>query len=353
MKKLILIIFVGLLFQPVYSQSNIVEFLKAGKEDANVLFNAYLDPYAVAFGDGLNNGWYNSAATHKLFGIDLTISVSAIQVPTGSTTFDLNSIGLTKLTLADPTNHIAPTIAGKDINGPALQLNDDNGNPIATFNSPNGIGLDVFPVPMAQIGFGLLPHTDVIGRFIPDRKYSYNGDQMKLGFWGVGVKHNFTEWFPFLKALPFDASLFGSYSNVNAQSLLNINPNDYATGNVRITFGDNLGQMLKLNTITTKFGLVVSKKLAFLTLFGGIGQSTSESTIDLIGKYVIVTTVNVGGVEITDKENLDNPIALKFETKNISLDAGLKIKLAFLSIFGSVNKAEYVSYNTGVSFTVR
>jgi len=353
MKKLILIVFAGFLFQTAQSQSNIVEFLKGGKNDANALFKAYLDPYAIALGDGLNNGWYNSAATHKLFGIDLSISISAMQIPSISTTFDLNSIGLTKLTLADPNNHIAQTIAGKNVAGPTLQLKDENGNPIASFNSPNGLGLDIFPVPMAQVGFGLLPHTDVVGRFIPEKKYNYNGDKMKLGFWGIGVKHNFTKWFPGLKALPFDASLFGSFSEVNAQSALDINPNDYSTGNVTIAFDETLGQTLKLNTITTKFGLVVSKKLAFITVFGGIAQSTSESTIDLIGNYIVETKVNVGGVEFTDKENLDNPIALKFETKSISMDAGLRINLSFVNVFGSINKAEYTSYNAGVSLTVR
>ena len=48
-------------------------------------------------GDGLNNGWYNSAKTHKLFGFDFNISVSAIQIPKSETTFDLNTLGLTNL----------------------------------------------------------------------------------------------------------------------------------------------------------------------------------------------------------------------------------------------------------------
>lgn len=206
---------------------------------------------------------------------------------------------------------------------------------------------------MAQIGFGLLPHTDIIGRFVPEMKYDNSGDEMKIGFWGVGVKHNFKEWIPVLKSLPFDASLFGSYSEVNAQSEMSFDPDNFSDGNVRVTFAADPNQLLKFNTKTNKFGLILSKKFGVLTVFGGIGQSKSETNVDLLGKYVIETTVSAGGTTVVNKENLDDPIDLTFESKNISLDAGLRLKLAFFSLYGSVNKAEYTSYNAGLSFGFR
>jgi len=352
MKKLILLVCAGLLSQITFSQSNVVEFLKGGKADANALAGAYLNPYALALGDGLNNGWYNSAATHKLFGFDFSINVSAIQIPNEATTFDLNALGLTRLALEDPSKHIAPTVAGADVDGPRLLVRE-NGKTIASFNTPPGAGLDIVPVPMAQIGFGLLPHTDFIGRFVPEMKYDNDGDEMKIGFWGIGVKHNFKEWIPVLKALPFDASIFGSYSAVNAQSELSLDPNDFSDGNVRVTFGADQNQMLKINTKTSKFGLVLSKKLGVLTVFGGIGQSKSETTIDLLGKYVVETTYNINGTDIVTKDNLDDPIDLTFDSTNISMDAGLRLKLMGFSLYGSINKAEYTSYNAGLSFGFR
>jgi hypothetical protein len=352
MKRLILLVWAGLFFHIAFSQSNVVEFLKAGKSDANSLVRAYLNPYALALGDGLNNGWYNSAATHKLFGFDFSINVSAIQIPNEATTFDINALGLTRLTLEDPSKHIAPTVAGTDVDGPRLLVRE-NGKTIASFNTPPGAGLDIIPVPMAQIGFGLLPHTDVIGRFVPEMKYDNEGDEMKIGFWGIGVKHNFKEWIPVLKALPFDASIFGSYSAVNAQSELSLDPNDFSDGNVRVTFGTDTNQMLKFNTKTSKFGLVLSKKIGVLTVFGGIGQSKSETTIDLLGKYVVETTLNVDGTNIVTKDNLDDPIDVTFDSTNLCVDAGLRLKLAFFSLYGSINKAEYTSYNAGVSLGFR
>lgn len=352
MKKMILVICAGFLFQMAFSQSDVVQFLKGGKADANALARAYLNPYALALGDGLNNGWYNSAATHKLFGLDLSVSVSAIQIPKSATTFDLNTLGFTKLVLEDPSKHIAPTVAGTDVEGPRL-LVKENGKTLASFNTPPGAGLDIVPVPMAQITFGLLPHTDLIVRFVPEMKYDNSGDEMKMGFWGLGVKHNFKEWIPVLKSLPFDASVFGSYSQVNAQSELSLDPNDFSDGNVVVTFGEDQNQMLKFNTKTSKFGLILSKKVGILTVFGGIGHSKSDTRINLLGQYVVETTIQEGGQSIVTKDDLIDPIDLSFVSKNICMDAGLRLKLAFFSLFGSINKAEYTSYNAGFSLGFR
>jgi hypothetical protein len=93
--------------------------------------------------------------------------------------------------------------------------------------------------------------------------------------------------------------------------------------------------------------------LGVLTIFGGIGQSTSETSIDVLGKYVVETTFQSNGTTYTTKDNLDDPIALNFESQNICVDAGLRLKLAFFSLFGSVNRAEYTSYNAGLSLGFR
>ncbi len=352
MKRLILIVGMLVAMQSAFSQTDVVEFLKGGKADAEKLIQAYLEPYAFALGDGLNNGWYNSAASHKLFGLDLTVSLSGIQVPESALSFDISKLNLSNMVVESGGN-IAPTIAGKDNPGPKLLVKDNAGNSIATFNSPNGQSMDLVPVPMAQVGFGLLPYTDIIGRYVPEKTYSYNNDQMKLGFWGIGLKHNFLKWIPVLKQLPFDASIFASYSEVNAQSELSFTPEDYGVDNVSITFTNDEGQFLKVKTNTSKFGIIVSKKLSIFTVFAGIARSTSESTIDLVGKYPVLTKVDGGGFEITNESALVDPIALKFETNNLSMDAGLRIKLAFLSIFGSINKSEYTSYNVGLSLSIR
>jgi len=337
----------------LFSQSDIAEFLKAGKADANSLIKAYLNPYANAFGDGLNMGWYNSAKTHKLGGLDLAVMATAIQIPSSAQTFDINSINLQKLTLADPSNHLAPTVAGAKEIGPKLLVKDSDGSTAFSFNTPEGVGLNIVPVPMVQLTFGILPHTDVIGRFVPELKYDNEGDEMKVGFWGIGLKHNFMEWVPVLKELPFDASLFGSISQVNGQSDLTLTPQDYDEPSAIVTYNNTNDQALKLKTKTSRYGLIVSKKIGILTLFGGMGQSSSETTIDVLGKYPVLNKDKNGNLTISDDDAIYDPVGVAFKTKNICLDAGLRIKLAFFSIFGSINKSEYTSYTTGISLGFR
>lgn len=352
MRKLILASLAVIFLQTAFPQSKVVDFLVGGKNDANALVRGYLNPYALAFGDGLNNGWYNSAETHKLLGLDVTFSVSAIQIPAKDQTFDLNGIGLTKLTLENPANHLAPTAAGAKVDGPTLQVHDLDGNVISTFSTPKGTGYDVVPVPMAQIGFGILPHTDLIARFVPEMKYDNNGDEFRFGFFGLGVKHNFKEWIPGLKSLPFDMAVFGSFSKINAQSEISFDPNDFSGGNVKVIF-DQDKQNLEFDTKTTKFGLIASKKLGVLTLFGGFGRSTSETSIDLLGKYIVETTFHKDNQTFTTQDTLEDPIALSFKSNNLCVDAGFRLRLAFFSLFGSVNKAEYTSFNAGFGMGFR
>jgi hypothetical protein len=356
MKKLVLIACALFFMQSAHSQSGVVDFLKGGKNglnDANLLSEAYLNPYAKALGDGMNNGWYNTAKTHKLFGFDISISVSAIQIPDEAKSFDINQLKFSNFTLDNSSIHIAPTIAGKVEPGPKILVNDNTGKALASFNTPKGLAQDLVPVPVVQIGFGLLPHTDILGRYIPDLKYNNNGDDMKLGFWGIGVKHNFMEWIPVLNKLPFDASVIAAYSQMNGQSEFTFNPSDYSGGDVTITVLNNY-QVLKLKTNTSKVGLVVSKKLGMLTVFGGIGHNTSKTTIDLIGTYTVTAKIVVNGQEIPPiKDEIVNPLAIAFDSNRFYVDAGLRLKLAFFGIFGSVNKSEYTSFNAGVSFGFR
>lgn len=335
-----------------FSQSDIAEFLKAGKADANSLIQAYLNPYANAFGDGLNMGWYNSAKTHRLGGFDLSISATAIKIPESGLTFDLNSLKLSELTLADPTKHIAPTVAGKKEMGPKLLVKNSDGSTAFSFNTPEGVDMNVVPMPMVQFAVGFLPHTDVIARFVPKIKYDNNGDKMNIGFWGIGIKHNFKEWIPVIKDLPFDAALFGSLSQVSGQSELTFTPQDYNEPSAVVTYTDTNDQLLDLKTKTSRFGLIVSKKIGVLTVFGSLGHSSSEINIDVLGKYPVLKDKN-GELVISDEDAIYDPVSIAFKTSNICADLGLRLKLGFFSLFTSMNRAEYVSYTGGISLGFR
>ena len=355
MKKKVLLFVVLLSFHGIlFAQSDVVGFIQAGKDDASKLVEAYINPYVLALGDGLNNGWFNSAATHKILGMDLSINVSAVRIPTSAQSFNVNELGLTRTSFVsgDPN---APTVAGKKEDGPtmkvALDPNDPN-NPSKTleFDLPQGSGYDLVPVPMAQISVGVLPYSDVSVRYVP--KQSFNDDEVSFDMMGLGFKNNFMRWIPGLKLLPFDASVFINYSKINAESELEFTAEDYneefvAVSQDNYTHKDD--QRLMIDTRATSYGLVISKKLSVLTLFASAGHSSSKSDIDLKGTYPFAKYENGQSVIYGEVD----PIALEFESSNVALSAGFRLKLAFFSLYGSVNRMEYTSYNAGIALGFR
>ncbi len=353
MKRLFVSGMLLFLLQYAYSQSDVVEFIKAGKDDANTLFQPYLKPYAYALGDGLGNGWYNSAESHKLLGFDLLVSVSAVKVPSSAKTFDLSALTLTKLQVVG-TNTIAPTIAGAKEPGPTLKMYENN-KEILSFESPQGAGVDIVPVPMVQVSAGLMPYTDVIVRTVPKIKISTGDDDTKINLFGLGIKHNFKEWMPLLKHLPFDAAVFAGFTNVNSESGITMTPADYGNQqDISVTFTPEDNQRLTIESKSVKVGLILSKKLGPLTLFGGVGETSSKTNVDLLGKYPIVTTLSTGALVISDEDALYDPISLKYDKRsNLSYEAGFRFKMAFFSLFASVGHSEYTSANAGFSFGLR
>ncbi len=355
MKKLLVLIFLVSVVKITSAQSDVIEYLKAGTEDAATLIQPYLDPFAKGLGDGLNNGWYYTAETHHRLGFDFSVSVSAVKVPGSAKTYDLSQLSFKNIELADPDDAIAPTIAGDEVSGPLLNLlNPSNPDePTGTYiNSPQGLELDIIPVPVAQLGIGLLPHTDVLVRYVPKLKYNHGGndeDETQVGLFGMGVKHSFKDWIPAIKHLPFDAAVFASFSNISATSDIDFSPKDY-DGVDRPDYVQDENQQLDIETSTMKFGLIVSKKVAFITFFGGVGNSRSKSDISLTGRYPIVSDYVNGEIVFEDEVN---PVKLKFDSSNISLDAGFRLKMAFFNIFASINKAEYTSLNAGLALSVR
>ena len=352
MKKRLLVLIGGvLLSQALSAQSDVVGFIQAGKVDAATLAEAYLNPYVLALGDGLNNGWYQSAATHKILGMDISVNVSGIRIPASAQSFNVNSLSLERTSLLSGSPD-APTVAGKEEDGPRMKVQLDPGNPARTleFNLPQGSGYDFVPVPMAQVTVGALPHTDLSVRYVPE--LSFNDDEISFDMMGVGVKHNFMKWIPGLKLLPFDASVFVNYSKINAESELEFTENDYNEVLVaasRIDYAHQDDQRLMIDTRTTSYGLVVSKKLSVLTLFASAGHSSSKSEIDLKGSYPFARYEGSQPVIYGDTD----PVDLTFDSSNVSLSAGLRLRLAFFSLYGSISRMEYTSYNAGISLGFR
>jgi hypothetical protein len=335
-----------------FSQFKDIDFLRTAPVDGVKYLEAYITPWANAFGAGLNGGWYNTAKPHKFGGFDITINASAGIVPTSAQTFDASKIGLS----ASVTGAgVSSTVAGLDKAGPLMSYKS-NGVTLASFNAPKGANWRYIPVPTAQVGIGLPLGTELKVRFIPKIKIK-DGD---VSLWGVGLLHSLTQYLPGDKALPFDVSLFAGYTKLMADVPLALDPDQsvvqaYTTVNPTTAFQN---QNMKVNVEALNVSAIASLNLPIITFYGGIGYTKTRTGMELSGNFplpVFVATP-VPHAEYNDsgiKKGSDFP---KMDIKNFSgmrANIGFRIKLAFVTIHADYTRAQYNVLTTGLGFSFR
>jgi hypothetical protein len=335
-----------------FSQFKDVDFLRTVPADGVKYLEAYISPWANAFGAGLNGGWYNTAKPHKLGGFDITLNTSVGIVPTSAQTFDASKIGLSS---AISGAGISSTVAGPDKAGPLMSYNA-NGVILASFNAPKGVDWRYIPVPTAQVGVGLPFGTELKVRFIPKIKIK-DGN---VSLWGVGLLHNITQYLPGNKLLPFDVSLFGGYTKLMANVPLGLEPDPsvtkaYTTINASTAFNS---QNMKITVGALNINAIASLNLPVITFYGGVGYTKTRTAIELSGNYPlpVFVALPVPHAEYNDsgvKKGSDFP---KMDIKNFSglrANIGFRIKLAFLTIHADYTRAQYNVLTAGLGVSMR
>lgn len=342
------------------AQTDVATLLKAGVDDASKLVEAYTTPFFRGFGAGLNGGWYNTAKPHGLGRFDITINLNAAMVPTEDQTYDALSLGFTKLTLANNANNIGQTIAGNADVGtggtnPVFVLRTDNptlppGNnavELARFDAPAGAGLPFSGAPTAQLAIGLIKNTEVMVRYVPTIALGDAGD---IGLIGFGLKHDIKQWIPGIKMMPFDMSAFFGYTKMDLALGLDLKP-EAGTPNAAGNNGVYADQAMNLKTTATTMGLIVSKKLAVLTVYGGLNYQMSKTTLSLDGDYPLNSVNSTTGSEEIIK--ISNPVNFTVDGANgMTGTLGMRLKLLILTFQGAYTFGKYPMATAGIGINI-
>ena len=265
---------------PLFSQPLSLDFIYGGVEDAEVILQEYLKPYANILGSDLNAGWYNTARPHKLGGLDVTATVSWAKAPSSALSYDLGALSLNGSVEPNPTA-IAPTVAGEQEDRPGLSystLVDLGGGNMqeveySNFEVPDGAGIDFFPLPMVQLTVGLPFGTDVSARFIPTVGYKDYGE---IGLWGVGGKHSVSQWLPFINKLKFlDISVQGGYTKVSSSVHVLVEPQLLVEVDNYPDF-DWDDQFVTQKVEGWTVNLIASQTLPIISFYQGIGYASSR-----------------------------------------------------------------------------
>ncbi|MFT6826950.1 MAG: hypothetical protein ACI9Z3_000669 [Roseivirga sp.] len=332
--KIILIVGLSLTLTNVSkAQLDFDSFLEAGIADANTLLQSYLEPAFQGFGYGINSGWYNTARPHKTLGFDLNITASAAIIPSSSEFFTFNNSDYTNVRLSNGTSAQLPTLFGPNLGAddlPELTFFDNSGNQTIRISAPTGLGAEeefstnAVPTPMIQLGIGLIKGTDLKIRFVPDLSFG-DTDEVSVQLFGLGIMHDIKQHIPVIKSLPFDLSVFAGFTNLKTTYVVDA----------------DLNQTAEFETKGTLVQALVSKKLAFVTAYGGIGYAKSTTTFGLLGQFS------------TETNTFNNPIDLAYENSGMRANVGLRLRLLFLNIFGEYAFQQFNTVTVGIGFSFR
>ena len=306
------------------AQGDVTQLLVGSLKDANTISNAYLEPFGKGFGAALNSGWYNTAKPHKVFGFDLTFTMATALPPSSAKTFDVSKLTLDYWKLQTPSNNMAPTVAGSKVDGPILVPKDILIPGSLTL--PQGADLKFIPAPIIQLGIGLPFNTELDLRILPTIKIP---DVGQFSLWGFGIKNEFKEFIPAIKALPFNVSGFFGYTKF--KSSFDAKQSGSPSDNQKLNF-DASGYTARV---------LISKSIPVITVYAGVGYSKSTTDVALKGDF------NLDGLIVPD------PIKLDFINSGMNANIGLRLKLAVIAFHFDYTVGKYKLYNAGVGINFR
>ena len=360
--KIKLVASIGLMSTQVFAQDDMSAFLRAGASDGSKVLNAYASPLLKSFGTGMNGGWFNSAKVHGLGGFSITASPNITFVPKADQTFDVSSLGLSNSTRVINGKNTSQTIFGADSDDDNPELGmfarypgSTQDSMLTSFKLPPGIGVNLFAVPTAQLAVGVGLGTEVSVRFIPTIK---SGD-FKIGMIGFGVKHDIKQWIPAIKAMPFDLSVMGGFTKLDASIKLAELKADASNSEI-----DNpdpnrtYTQTAELSSTAYTFNVLISKKLSVFTPYLGLGYQGSTTELGLKGEYPITDiNPNYNPLDPSSKPKvvrvLKDPINLEGALNGVRATAGFRLKLAILTIHADYTFAEYSVASIGIGVHVQ
>lgn len=347
------------------AQGDAATLVKAGTADANALFSGYMSPLMKSFGAGLNSGWYQTAKPHGIGGFDITISANLTFAPSADQNFSLN--GLQKIRPAAGQPNTSPTAFGEAKDGPNVEVIEKSpftgqDTAITSFRLPPGLGVNIFAVPTAQISVGVGFGTDVSVRFVP----SLSVEDLKVGLFGFAVKHDFKQWIPGMKELPFDLSAMFGYttmnSSVNFSGDNSLNP-DTDTNIYNPNVGkayDNQKAEFKSTAWTTN--VIISKKLGPFTPYLGLGYQSATTTLSLLGSYPVTIPNDIASATNSSDPSfkrpariaeLKDPVKVEGKLSGFRANAGFRLKFAVFTLHADYTFGEYNVASVGLGLNLQ
>lgn len=377
------------------AQGVVNDLVKGGVEDANKLLKAYAQPFGESFGVNLNSGWINTAAPLKPGRFELKVVGNTAFVPVNSRTYNLDALGfrnpVTRTVYGEPAieqweynNAVAPTVFGAS-NGEAATIRktltyqspltgQEETQVIAELPLPGGLGIGVNPLPVVpQLSVGLPLGTEIMVRYLPAVSLGSGPAAFRFeGLWGLGLKHSIKQWIPVVSQLPFSLSVAAGYTSsktgLGFKSVIPAAPagGEFADPNVAGTAYDGpsvnetdySGQGVALSTSAWNVNLLISKKVALFSAYGGLRYARSTTNLVLTGVYGVAGEPYFNVNDLQDPNNNKytlvntekDPVNIDMPIGQLGVVGGFRVKLGVVSLFAEGNLSRYSTVSAGVGF---
>ncbi|MGJ8593926.1 MAG: DUF6588 family protein [Aquaticitalea sp.] len=335
MKKLASFFLIILSFVTSNAQENINDLLTAGIADAQLFSTDYMTPASTGLAYGINNGWFNNAKAPKKYGFEISIIGNASFIKDDNKSFQMNISDYNNIRFEDnSSSKMVATALGHNDPEITIFINNPSLGGDIPLTLPTGIGsenINLIPTAFLQASFSPFEGTQLKGRFFP----KVNTEDVKVGFYGLGIQQEFTSWLPNADVLPIAISGLVAYTHLDGSY-------DFTDG--QYVQGENQRIDTEVNTLL--FELLVGTKLKIINFYGGLGYMNGKSTTDLLGTYRVSSGFLFPGVS-----EIENPFSVEHDVSGIRGTVGANLKVGFFSLNADYTLAEFDSASLGLNFS--
>lgn len=301
-------------------------------EDALLYSKQYLIPATDAAVYQASSTWMNSAKKKKNWEINVGIHGNMFFVPKSDRSFTIANSDFQFLQLeGSQTTASVPTAIGND---DTYYLVGDLDGQQVRLKTPKGVNQETINYPYLDVSLALPSGTELIGRFSTKTN-------LKRGYYqvyGVGIKHNISQYFPSLEPKNIHISAMSFYSNEDISfDFLDVNT---SFGNLGINnlngIVDTFHYQLAVSKEINKFE-VLGSFIANSSMFNYVVSGEKGAIEDIIPAQKIINQL-LDTIE-KRKTNYIGEIAVNYTLNNFN----------FLSAFAF---GKFLNYNLGVSYKI-
>lgn len=291
-------------------------------DDLLFLADGFASPASESAAYQATASWFTSARALEPWKVDVSLHGNALFVPSSKKQFTVNSGDFGNLTINDGDGGAqVPTAFG---GGSEVMFNGSFMGEEFSFQAIEGIDKGALIYPFAQVSVGL-PYGFQVGvRALPGLEI----DGAEFSTYGVGLKHNFSQYFR-----------FNDEDDLQIAGIL-----AYDIFDVKYEFEQiSVPDLVNLNLIDVSAGVwmaevMASKKYENFEIFGALGVAQSDFEYEFGGDGIALGLVNTNLATLNDKE------------AQFKGDIGFNLYFNKFKISTMATAGKFVNVNLGLHF---